>query len=214
MISAGIWMRSGTPTGNAGTAAPVRHPDENGKREIPSPTSAVKYVIVDCNDHQKLKAIQRRIQAQMNAGCVCREGAWSRSLFRAFYGLGKRRAVRWSGMRNAVPGGRVRSLRRRWTQTVSRCSCRRGRKSPGSRSMRNFPMRITGECLSWQTDTRCCGIWKGILWDRYLGRSSPARPMSRRFSVKWIRPHGVSRVLSEDLRGCSSARVKNVLGRR
>ena len=40
--------------------------DENGKREILS-TSGGEYVIVDCcNDPQKLKAIQRRIQAQMN----------------------------------------------------------------------------------------------------------------------------------------------------
>ena len=40
--------------------------DENGKREILS-TSGSEYVIVDCcNDPQKLKAIQRRIQAQMN----------------------------------------------------------------------------------------------------------------------------------------------------
>ena len=40
--------------------------DENGKREILS-TSGGEYVIVDCcNDPQKLKAIQRRIQAQIN----------------------------------------------------------------------------------------------------------------------------------------------------
>lgn len=40
--------------------------DENGKREVLS-TSGGEYVIVDCcNDPQKLKAIQRRIQAQMN----------------------------------------------------------------------------------------------------------------------------------------------------
>ena len=40
--------------------------DENGKREILS-TSGGEYVIVDCcNDPQKLKAIQRRIQAQLN----------------------------------------------------------------------------------------------------------------------------------------------------
>ena len=40
--------------------------DEAGKREVLA-ASGGEYVIVDCcNDPQKLKAIQRRIQAQMN----------------------------------------------------------------------------------------------------------------------------------------------------
>ena len=40
--------------------------DESGKREVLA-ASGGEYVIVDCcNDPQKLKAIQRRIQAQMN----------------------------------------------------------------------------------------------------------------------------------------------------
>ena len=40
--------------------------DEQGKREVLA-TSGGEYVIVGCcNDTQKLKAIQRRIQAQMN----------------------------------------------------------------------------------------------------------------------------------------------------
>ena len=57
-------MRSRTPTGNGCLLSGIR--DENGKREILS-TSGGEYVIVDCcNDPQKLKAIQRRIQAQMN----------------------------------------------------------------------------------------------------------------------------------------------------
>ena len=65
MMSAEIWTRSRTPTGNGwDSVSGIR--DENGKREILS-TSGGEYVIVDCcNDPQKLKAIQRRIQAQMN----------------------------------------------------------------------------------------------------------------------------------------------------
>ena len=73
MMSAEIWLRSRTLPETAGTASPVRIRDENGKREILS-TSGGEYVIVDCcNDPQKLKAIQRRIQAQMN-GWMCLPG--------------------------------------------------------------------------------------------------------------------------------------------
>ena len=34
------------------------------------------------------------------------------------------------------------------------------------------------------TDARCCGIWKRYTLGPLPGRSSPARPMSGRFSVK------------------------------
>ncbi len=58
-------------------------------------------------------------------------------------------------------------------------------------------------------------LWKRhTSGDRYLGRWSPTRPMSGRFSVKWIRPH---RSIAHFIK--RSARVrqrtsKNVLGRR
>jgi hypothetical protein len=64
MMSAEIWTRSRTPTGNGWDS--VSCPASGTRTEILS-TSGGEYVIVDCcNDPQKLKAIQRRIQAQMN----------------------------------------------------------------------------------------------------------------------------------------------------
>lgn len=75
-------------------------------------------------------------------------------------------------------------------------------------------MRITMECLRWQTDTRCCGIWKRHTLGPLPGRSSPARPMSVLFSVKWIRPHrSIARFIKRSAR-VRQRTSKNVLGRR
>lgn len=84
----------------------------------------------------------------------------------------------------------------------------------GLKVYEEFPYEDNRGMFELQTDTRCCGIWKRHTLGPLPGRSSPARPMSGRFSVKWIRPH---RSIAHFIK--RSARVrqrtsKNVLGRR
>ena len=53
------------------------------------------------------------------------------------------------------------------------------------------------ECLRWQTDTRCCGIWKRHTLGSLPGKSSPARPMigDKRIDAQAGKNFGVTGVL-------------------